>query len=148
MILREKVGGGVLARRESGAVDHAPEFSVVVDQRVLHRRKLLVQTDLVFLEVLAADETTLVVRFFGVPFGVVTRYLSALDAITANLLQRGPRAVNKNHRLDDLLGRKLHVRRLRFNRLRGFLWSCGLRWPGVLRRQRVLHGGRHPAGPG
>src|SRR5690348_13981377 len=129
MMLRQEVRGGVLARCESSAVDHAPEFPVVVDQRVLHRRELLIQTNLVFLEVLATDETTLVVRFFGIPFRVVTRYLAALDAVTADLFQCGTRAVNKNHRLDDLLGRKLHVRRLRFNRLRGFLWSRGLRRP-------------------
>src|ERR1051326_8205177 len=106
MMLRKEIRGGVLARRESGAVDDAPELSVVVDQRVLHGRELLIQTNLVFFEVLTPDETTLVIRFFGIPFGVITRYLSALDAVTADLLQRGPRAVNKNHRLDDLLGRK------------------------------------------
>src|ERR1043165_559940 len=144
MMLRDEIRGRILSRRESCTVDDAPEFSVVVDQRVLHRRQLLIETNLVFLKVLAPDEAALVVRLFGISFGVVTSYLSPLDAVTADLLQGGPRAVNKNRRLDDLLGRELHVRRLRLNRLRGFLWSCGLGWSGIVLRQRVLRRCRHP----
>ena len=88
MMLRDEVDGGVLPRRERRAVDEAPEFAVVENQRILHRRQLRVDTNLVFVQIFAPDETALVIRFFRVSLGVVTSYLSALDAVATNLLER------------------------------------------------------------
>src|SRR5205085_5154147 len=124
---------------------------VVENQRVFHRRQLLIETNLVFVQVLAADETAFVIRFLGAAFSGVVRYSSAFDAVAADLFETRTAAVNQNHRFDDLLDSELRLfilwlsfrrpglLRLRLLRLRALRF--GVLRPGFLRfrRERIYY---------
>src|SRR2546423_139966 len=107
MMLRNEVSRSVLARCEGSAIDDAPKLPIVEDQRILHRRELLVETYLVFVEVLSPHEASFVVRFLSVTIGIETRYLAALHAVPSDLIEGRTTAIDQNHRFDDLLGGKL-----------------------------------------
>ncbi len=85
----------------------SPEFPVAVDQRILHRGQLLIEANLVFFEVFTPDKASLVVCFFGITLGVDASDLAAFDAVAPDVLEAGTRAVDEDHRLNDLLGREL-----------------------------------------
>jgi hypothetical protein len=107
VMLRNEIGRSVLFWCESSAVDDSPEFAVLKDQRVFHRGQLLIETDLVFVEVLASHKASFVVCLFGISVSVETSYLAALDAVAPNLIETWTRAVDEDHGFDDLLGGKL-----------------------------------------
>ena len=96
VMLRDEVGGGILAGRKRSAVDDAEQFTVFENQRIFHRGQLLIETDLVFFEVFAPDKASLVVCFFRITCGGETSYLAALDTIATNLFEAGACAVNQN----------------------------------------------------
>src|SRR5688572_770805 len=136
MMLRDELDAGLLFRRKRGAIDDAPEFAVVENQRILHRRQLLVETNLVFSEAVMTDKAALIARLFGrISICVEARYPAAFHAVATNLLQTGPRAVDQDYRLRNLLGRVFTLLRLRLGRFRlRVLWFLSLR----IRRPRVL----------
>jgi len=110
VMLRYEVGGRILARREGGAVNQTKQFSLTKNQRILHRRQFLIEPNLVFIEIGAANKPALVVCFFGIPVSVVPRDLAAFDAEPTNVIQARTRAVHQDYRLDNLFGGKLDVR--------------------------------------
>ena len=109
MMLRNETGRGFLFWGEGGAIDEAPQFPVVEDQRILHRGQLLIESNLIFVKVLTSDKASLVVCLFNVTVGVETGYLAMLDTIAPDLIETRTRPVDKDHGFDDLLGGILGV---------------------------------------
>ena len=136
MMLRNEVGRSILSRREGGAVDDAPKLAIIEDQRILHRWELLVKAYLVFVEVLSPHEASFVVGFLSVTISVETRYLAALHAVPADVIEGRATAIDQNHRFDDLLAGKLGLLfDVVFGVLFSLLWFNF--WFGLLLRLRA-----------
>ena len=139
VVLRDEIGAGVLFRREGGAIDKTPKFSFAKDQGILHRCKLLIEANLVFIEVFTADEPALVVRLLRLALVIGPCNLAALDSVAANVFERRASTVDENHRLNNLLDRELRVAVRVLFRGFGFLLLSlffGVLWSGVRLRIR------------
>src|SRR5215213_336158 len=128
MMLRNEAGGSVLSRREGGAVDNSPKLPFTIDQRILHRRQLLIETDLVFFEAFTTDKAAFVFCLFRITFSVYASNPASLDTVTTDLFETGPRAIDKDDRLHNLLDRELSVFRVLFRLRFRVLFSLLFRW--------------------
>src|SRR5205085_7846975 len=116
------------------------DLAAVVDERIFDGGHVLVETDFVLLEGLAALEGALVGNLFGAAVRRGARDLAALDAGAAYLRQPGARAVGEDDQLGHLLGGRVVPVELRLRGLLRGLLLLLLRVGVLLRRGRLLRG--------
>ena len=102
-MLGKKSVSSVLPRYESSAIDDSPDLACALDERVLKRRRFLIQPNLVFFDALSADKAPFIGCLFGAAIDIETDDAPALDSVAANLIQDWSRTVDKYCRLGDLL---------------------------------------------
>jgi hypothetical protein len=97
MVLIKEVIDGVLTRYEGGTINNSKKLPLPVNQRILHSGKLLIQSNLVFIEVLAANEPSLVIGLFGRSLGVETSDLAPFYAVLSDVVERCTATVNQDY---------------------------------------------------
>src|SRR5207248_22835 len=86
-LLRKEFRGRLSAGGEDRTIDDAEHAPLGVDEREFLLRGFLIDAELVFLDLIAMDETQFVTRFFRPSVWSHPRHPPALNAILANLRQ-------------------------------------------------------------
>src|SRR6202022_4323074 len=90
-VLRQETVHGVLSGRKAGAVDHAPESTIAVNQGVFPYRHLLIHAHLVLAGVCPANKASLVGRLFSLSFRRRPGNMATLHTIAPDLLKKHTR---------------------------------------------------------
>jgi len=97
VVLRYETGRRVLLWYKSSSVDDSRKLPITKDQRILHRRQFLIQANLVFVEIFAADKPPFVICLFRGAFGVGSGDFAALNAVAADLFESRTSAVDEDY---------------------------------------------------